>query len=196
MIYSNDDSTEMLFEKIKDREIIEQVRFAALLANPKRKQLFGMIYDAVTDEYVKQNISLTAQRIEQAAFQVSGYTSSEIEHYQSVFAKYFYDKLYSDDYQTDIEDTIRELHFYIKALEQDLKTIQYEYLEEREKNKFRVTEAERYKGYLENLLIHLNTAPPQQNETKTDKLKSEIGKYGFFELPDVKQLSDLNKQRP
>lgn len=36
--------------------------------------------------------------------------------------------------------------------------------------------------------------PPQQAETKTDKLKGELGKYGFFELPMVKQLSEPNKQ--
>lgn len=35
---------------------------------------------------------------------------------------------------------------------------------------------------------------PQQNETKTDKLKAELGKYGFFELSKVKQLSEPNKQ--
>lgn len=36
--------------------------------------------------------------------------------------------------------------------------------------------------------------PPQKFETKTDKLKAELGKYGFFELPKVKQLSEPNKQ--
>ena len=36
--------------------------------------------------------------------------------------------------------------------------------------------------------------PPQQTETKMDKLKAELGKYGFFELPKVKQLSEPNKQ--
>ena len=36
--------------------------------------------------------------------------------------------------------------------------------------------------------------PPQQTETKTDKLKAGLGKYGFFELPKVKQLSEPNKQ--
>lgn len=39
-----------------------------------------------------------------------------------------------------------------------------------------------------------NTAPPHQAETKTDKLKAELGKYGFFELPKVKELSEPNKQ--
>lgn len=39
------------------------------------------------------------------------------------------------------------------------------------------------------------TAPtPQQTETKTDKLKAELGRYGFFELSKVKQLSEPNKQ--
>jgi hypothetical protein len=43
--------------------------------------------------------------------------------------------------------------------------------------------------------IALQHLPPQQAETKTDKLKEELGKYGFFELPKVKQLSEPNKQR-
>jgi hypothetical protein len=34
----------------------------------------------------------------------------------------------------------------------------------------------------------------QQGETKTDKLKGELIKYGFFELSIVKQLSEPNKQ--
>lgn len=48
----------------------------------------------------------------------------------------------------------------------------------------------RYKACLEQKLA----LPPQQNETKTDKLKAELGKYGFFELPKVKQLSEPNQQ--
>lgn len=35
---------------------------------------------------------------------------------------------------------------------------------------------------------------PQQSETKTDKLKAELSKYGFFELPKVKLLTEPNKQ--
>jgi hypothetical protein len=31
-------------------------------------------------------------------------------------------------------------------------------------------------------------------ETKEDKIKAELGKYGFFELPYVNQLSEPNKQ--
>lgn len=36
--------------------------------------------------------------------------------------------------------------------------------------------------------------PPQQTETKIDKLKAVLGNYGFFELSKVKQLSEPNKQ--
>jgi hypothetical protein len=39
-----------------------------------------------------------------------------------------------------------------------------------------------------------NILTPQPPETKTNKLKAELGKYGFFELPKVKQLSEPNKQ--
>jgi hypothetical protein len=41
----------------------------------------------------------------------------------------------------------------------------------------------------------LKALPPEQSETKTDKLKVKLGNYGFFELPKVKQLSEPNKQR-
>ena len=35
----------------------------------------------------------------------------------------------------------------------------------------------------------------QQSDTKTNKLKAELEKYGFFELPKVQQLSETSKQR-
>ena len=44
------------------------------------------------------------------------------------------------------------------------------------------------------LINEILSLPPQQTETKTDKLKAELGKYGFFELLKVKQLSEPNKQ--
>lgn len=194
IVFSNDESTEILFEKIKGWEITSQVKFAVFFDNPKREELFEKILIAVSDETVRQNISLIVNRIEQAAFRVSGYTPSEIEHYQSLFAKTFYTVLHSEDYQTYIEDKIRELFFYCKGLEQDLRTKQYEFLEDREQDKTQLTEAERYKVFLENLLIHFSNPAPQQTETKTDKLKAELGKYGFFELPKVMELSEPNKQ--
>jgi len=40
----------------------------------------------------------------------------------------------------------------------------------------------------------LKIEAPQQAKAKTDNLKSELSKYGFFELPKVKQLSEANKQ--
>lgn len=41
----------------------------------------------------------------------------------------------------------------------------------------------------------VQTLHPQQTETKTDKLKAELAKFGFFELPNVMQLSEPSKQR-
>ncbi len=46
--------------------------------------------------------------------------------------------------------------------------------------------------YIERNNKTVKALPPQQ--TKTDKLKAELGKYGFFELLKVKQLSEPNKQ--
>ena len=178
IVFGNIQSTEILFEKIKGWEIALQIEFAVSFENPKRKELLEKIIEAVTNETVKQNISLMVQRIEQAAFQVSGYTPSEIEHYQSLFAKDFYTVLHSENYQTYIEDKIRELHFYCKGLEQDLRTNQYEFLEDREQDKNQFTEAERYKFYLESFIIHLKNPSPQQTGTKTNKLKAPV--LGLF----------------
>ena len=178
IVFSNDESTEILFEKIKGWEIASQVEFTVSFENPKRKELFEKIFEAVTNETLKQNIFLIVQRIEQAAFQVSGYTPSEIEHYQSLFAKDFYTVLHSENYQTYIEDKIRELHFFCKGLELDLRTKQYEFLEDREQDKNELTEVERYTFYLESFIIHLKNPSPQQTGTKTNKLKAPV--LGLF----------------
>jgi hypothetical protein len=167
IVFSTDESTEILFEKIKGWEITSQVKFAVSFDNPERKELFEKIFEAVTDNTIRQNISLIVNRIEQAAFQISGYTPSEIKYYHSLFAKQFCTLLHSENYQTYIDDKIRELLFYCKGMEQDLRTKQYEFLEDREQDKNQLTEAERYKVFLENLLIHLNNPAPQQTETKT-----------------------------
>lgn len=171
IVVGNDESTEALFEKIKGWEIISQVKVAVSFDKPKRTELFNKIVETATNETIKQNINLVVQRIEQAEFQISGYTTSEINHYQTLFAKDFYSVLHCEDYQTYIEDKIRKLHFYCNGLGQDLKTKKYEFIEDREQDKEQYTEAERYKVYLENLLIHLNNPAPQQAPTKTNKLK-------------------------
>jgi hypothetical protein len=194
IVYSSNESAETLFERIKDWDIHTQVKFAVSVDNQQRKDLFKKMIECVTDDALRQNLLLIAQRIEQAGFDVSGYSASEIEHYQSLFAEHFFTVLHSKNYQTYIEDKIRELHFYCDGLTQDLKTKQYEFLEDRQQDKNQLTEAERYKHFLESLLVCSSKPIPKQNETKTDKLKAELGKYGFFELPTVKQLSEPNKQ--
>jgi len=50
---------------------------------------------------------------------------------------------------------------------------------------------ERYKEYLER---RLERPEVLHVETKTDKLKAELGKYGFYELPTVKPLKEQSKQ--
>ena len=58
IVFSNNESTEILFEKIKGWEIASQVEFTVSFENPKRKELFEKIFEAVTNETVKQNIFL------------------------------------------------------------------------------------------------------------------------------------------
>jgi len=50
------------------------------------------------------------------------------------------------------------------------------------------------KRFIDEITTLIKALPPQQNETKSDKLKAELGKYGFFELTAVKPLSEPNKQ--
>jgi len=50
------------------------------------------------------------------------------------------------------------------------------------------------KMFFDEITPLMKPLPLQQNETKTDKLNAELGKYGFFELSKVKQLSEPNKQ--
>ncbi len=40
-----------------------------------------------------------------------------------------------------------------------------------------------------------NVLTPTQSETKSNLLREELGKYGFYELPMIKQLSDRSKQK-
>jgi hypothetical protein len=171
IVSCNDESSETLFEKIKDWEITSQLNFAVSFDNLKRKELFNEIIKNATIELIKQNIILIVKRIEQAAFPITGYTHSEIEYYQSLYAKEFLYILHTDNYQTYIEDKIRELHFNCKNLEQHLKINQYEYFDFRELDIKKLTECERYKVYLENLFSHINNSTPQITETRTNKLK-------------------------
>jgi len=50
------------------------------------------------------------------------------------------------------------------------------------------------KKFIDEITPLLKVLQPQQAEMKTDKLKAELGKYGFFELSKVKQVSEPNKQ--
>lgn len=52
----------------------------------------------------------------------------------------------------------------------------------------------RQKRFIDEIIPLVEALPPPPPETKTDKLNAELVKYGFFELPKVKQLSEPNKQ--
>jgi len=49
------------------------------------------------------------------------------------------------------------------------------------------------KNFIDEITPLLKAIPPQQTETKTDKLKAQLSKHGFFELLMVKQLLEPNK---
>jgi hypothetical protein len=66
-----------------------------------------------------------------------------------------------------------------------------------EEQQYRTIIKEWYKDekiFIDEITPLLKALPPQQAETKTDKLKAELVKFGFFELQKVKQLSEPNQQ--
>lgn len=123
------------------------------------------------------------------------------------------------EYRNSTHKTYLSLQIFFDDLDEITKSL-FDYFKDTEKNEFETFEtkampvnsiAEAIKGFqqgqtkftLPNSVffnpsqsqqLQNEALPPQQNETKTDKLKAELGKYGFFELPKVKQLSEPNKQ--
>ncbi len=160
---------DLLADLNSKNNIIDYIEKAVSLSEPERTEVFNTIIENLTDGTAKKNITLIKQRIDKAFFRITDFTNSEIEYCQSLFAKDFYTVLHSENYQTYIEDKIRELQFFCRGIEMDLSTKQYEFLEDREQDKNLLTEMERYKVYLENLLIHFNTPAPQKTKTETDQ---------------------------
>jgi hypothetical protein len=193
IIYSYDESTEILFEKIRGWEITSQVGFAVSLNIPKQNELFEKINEAVTNEAVKQNISLIVQRIEFAGNELPGFTAGEIEYYQRLFARDFWRVLHNETHIQHIEDKIIELYYFIQAKELDLKTKQYEFIEDREQDKQDIIEVTRYSKYLQDLLELTKNPPPPKTKTPAETFREKLGKLGFFDLPKVEQLSEIGK---
>ena len=85
---------------------------------------------------------------------------------------------------------------YNSWLKREIETIKNWLLENPSKSD--ELEIDRYKRFLKLEMIQTEREIyplPKQNETKTDKLKFDLGNFGFFELPKVKQLSEPNKQK-
>ena len=193
IVFGYDESKEILFEKIKGWEITSQVEFAVSLDMPKRKGLFEKILEAVNNEAVKQSISIIVQRIEFAGNELPGFTAGEIEQYQSIFARDFYFILHNETYFQHIEDKIIELNYFVQGKELDLKTKQYEFIEDREQDKQDLVEVTRYSKYLQDLLELTKNPPPPKTKTKTEILREKLGELGFFDLPKVEKLSEIGK---
>lgn len=195
IVFGYDESKEILFEKIKGWEITSQVEFAVSLNMPKRKGLFEKILEAVTNEAVKQSISLIVQRIEFAGNELLGFTAGEIEYYQSLFARDFWRVLHNETYIQHIEDKIIELNYFVQGKELDLKTKQYEFIEDREQDKQDLIEVTRYSRYLQDLLELTKNPPPPKTKTPAETFREKLGELGFFDLPKVERLSEVGKKQ-
>jgi hypothetical protein len=112
---------------------------------------------------------------------------------------------FKDFFFDDLDEMLKELFDYFKETEHnefeafEIKAIQVNDFQEA----FELIQKGHKKFTLPFNLLNLSKVQrinnenllPHQTETKTDKLKIELGKYGFFELSKVKQLSEPNKQR-
>lgn len=195
VLFEISESAESSFEKIKDSDTFSQVRFAAKTEDPKRSILFEYIIRRIQDNTVRDNVSLIKKRIDQALISVEGFTESEIKHYQQLFIINCFESLHWDNLSLRLEDLIRELHFFCKKLEFDLKTKEYDFLEDRDSEIRDLTETERFKVYVEHLLKEYTATPIEKEETLSERLYAELGSKGFFELDKVNQLSEVTKKR-
>lgn len=88
--------------------------------------------------------------------------------------------------------------FILLFLEDELNDTIPKWLSEAKANDNRLEEIEvtKYRNAVKDYIekIRIIEIIPQQDKTKTDKLKAELSKHGFFELPKVNQLSELNRQ--
>jgi hypothetical protein len=143
--------------KLTITEITHQVGYAVSFPEPKRSELFREILAAVTDKKVKANIELIQDRITRAGPPMKDFTNSEAEYYQSCFADHFYLILHSEKFTDYIEEKIKELHFFSKRIEIDLKTKEYEEPEDKDHDISNMIEADRQKIYFQNLLERFAT---------------------------------------
>lgn len=195
VVSDESESAEMVFEKIKSWTADSQVAIAASFEDPKRSELFECIIRSIQDKAVRGNISLIKKRIDQALISIEGFTLSEIKHYQQLYINKCIDSLHLADLSLRLQDLIRELHFFSKGLEIDLKTKEYEFLEDKEAEISDLIETERFKVYVENLLREYTATPIEKEDTLSERLTAELGSKGFFELDKVKNLSEGNKKK-
>lgn len=167
-----------------------------IISLPDRERITGLenLIDTLTDSTIKENVELIKKRIEFAANELPDFTTDEIRHYQDIFAKQFYFVLHNETYIQHIEDKIRELNFHSQGLDLDLKTKQYDDIDERKQDKQDLIEATRYSKYLQDLLELTKNPPPPKTKTPAETFREKLGELGFFDLPKVERLSEIGKQ--
>jgi hypothetical protein len=106
------------------------------------------------------------------------YDQSEYENWEFIYAEEN-----EDVFNGFHQDCYELIYLYDDQIEKFIEFSTSDEIAESER-KFSITD-----------ILKVPALPTQQSETKTDKLKAELGKYGFFELPKVKQLSEPNRQK-
>jgi hypothetical protein len=130
----------------------------------KRNELLNILIESIDNVDMKNLISLIKHRIDKANINITGFTDTDIEVWQTIFAKDFYRQLEQDDFKTSIDCRIEELRYDFMELENKLETFDYIFPEDRLPTKITMANIEMYRIYLENVLIQFNT------EIKYEKL--------------------------
>ncbi len=109
---------------------------------------------------MKSNVLKVQKHFYHESFQISGYSSNEIKHNQSLFSCQFYSVSHSDKIPFYIKCKIIELHFYCKSVGHELSTKIYEFSEDREQDISQIADAEKFKALLESLLTRIVNLVP------------------------------------
>lgn len=179
----------------KESSISEELEIIVSLPEKERTLRLDNLIETLTDTDIKGRVELIKKRIEFAGNELPDFTAGEIEYYQSIFARDFYFVLCNETYIQHIEDKIIECNYFVQGKELDLKTMQYEFIEDREQDKQDLIEVKRYSKYLQDLLDLTKNPPPAKAETQAERFRKKLAEKGFFDLPKVQALSEIGQRK-
>jgi hypothetical protein len=174
--WDNFSDADILLIKAKQKEIFNE-RVAKLLEKYKVTFNEELMSSKDTEEHRKMTVS-QIDDIFKGVFPTSQFISTE---YWNVVFSYM---------------ELRKIQQYYKS--NIIRGVEVDYTFINSPNREYQKQDENHQVYTQTLYLFgkwVESLTPESAETKSKKLKTQLGEYGFFELPKVKNLSELNKQR-